>query len=58
MAGAVGYGGPVVHCVTATDTAAVDDCKEYIARGGYTRDQVKIVQKDGCTMVIALAKLW
>lgn len=53
-----GYGGPVVCCMTATDQAAVDFCKAYIAEHGYTRDQVKIIKKDGCTMVIALAPLW
>jgi hypothetical protein len=53
-----GYGGPVVCCMTATDQAAIDFCREYIARHGYTREQVKILKKNGTTMVIALAPLW
>jgi len=58
MAGPVGYGGPVVACYTAMDQDGVDFCREYVARHGYTREQVKIVQKNGCTVVIALAPLW
>lgn len=54
----VNYGGPVMCCVTATDGDAVQFCKDYIAKHEYTRDKVKIVQKERMTLVIAIAKLW
>lgn len=53
-----GMAGPVVCCIGGTDADAVQFCKDYIYRHGYTRDQVKIVQKEFCTMVIAIVKLW
>jgi len=52
------YGGPVVCCVGGTDEDAIQFCKDYVAKYGFTREQVKIVQKEYMTMVIALAKLW
>ncbi len=45
-------------CVTATDQAAIDECKAYVARGGYTQDDVRIIQRDGMTLVIAKRQLW
>ncbi len=52
------YGGPVMCCIGGTDADAVQFCKDYIYQHGYTREQVKIVQKEYMTMVIAIAKLW
>lgn len=56
--GKVDYGGPVVCAIGCTYDGSVQFCKDYIARHGYTREQVKIIQRDGLTMVIALKKLW
>jgi hypothetical protein len=50
--------GPVVCCIGGTDAEAVQFCKDYIYRYGYTREQVKIVQKNYMTMVVALVRLW
>ena len=56
--GKVDYGGPVVCAIGCTDDGSVQFCKDYIARHGYTREQVKIIQRDGLTLVIALKRLW
>lgn len=58
MGHGAGYGGPVMCCIGGTDANAVQFCKDYIAKHGFTRAQVKIVQKDYMTMVLAIAKLW
>ena len=56
--GCQGMAGPVVACYTSIDQDGVNFCREYVARHEYTREQVKIVKKDGCTVVIALVPLW
>ena len=36
------------------DGAGVHECRDYIAAQGFTREDVKLVKRDGMVMVIAL----
>ena len=44
----------------ASDTSddAVADAKSYIARMGFTKDDVKLIQKSGQTLVVAIREVW
>lgn len=44
--------------IGGVDDYAIQFCKDYIARMGFTRENVKIVRRDGSTLVVAIARLW
>lgn len=50
--------GPVICAIGGTDDVALQFCKDYISKHGYTREDVKLTRRDGLTIVVALRRLW
>jgi len=47
-----------MFCMTGLDEYSVSEAKAYIARFGYTSDDVAIKKGDNCILVVAKRKLW
>jgi hypothetical protein len=45
--------GPVICAATGLDEWAIETCRDYIKRFDLTREDVKIVQEDEMTLVVA-----
>lgn len=47
-------------CIFSSDDSddAVSDARAYIARNGFTKEDVKLVQRDEQTLVITIREIW